>query len=355
MFTYGEFIGEISSNRIFYHVRWYSKQIIDHSCIREFSSFSPRINTPVIRSQQSSIFHSMEKQDFSRNRHRLLLLIVLSLLFLTSFYLTKWSLALAGIKTWTGFRLIAMPCPTSKECVDFNVSYSSNGQVIFYGNKNTAYIGKKIFRLSKDRRMAIRKLINEYSFSLDLERKNLLIEMEFSHKQTKVFWWDHQNIAYQKLLSLLTIENLSAYKRWSTLWQMAHQRAAIRSREQKFKRSIDSQWLIVPTASNVYMGWEMSYDVIPPVVQWIRTDGILLEYVDDNVCFSLQEGLTDFDLVDACLATNDIIAENQFYPLRDEGTGIFNTNERMDATSKCEIKLNHWILIHRGFFCLLRL
>lgn len=277
----------------------------------------------------------MERQNFSRNRHRLLLVIVLSLLFLASFYLTKWSLAMSQRKTWICFRIISMPCLTSKECVNFNVSYSSNGQVIFYGNKNTAYIGKKIFRLSKDRTMAIRKLIDNYSFSSDLERKHLMMEVQFSNKQTKVFWWDYQNPTYHQLLSFLTIENLSSYKPWSTLQLMVH-----RSKEQKSKRSMDADWLIIPTTSNVYLGnvgWEITYSVIPPVVEWIQTDGILLENVgDDDVCFSFQEDLTNFDLVDACLAINDIIAENQFYPLRDDPMKILTTNTQMHATSKCE-------------------
>ena len=294
----------------------------------------------------------MEKQYYSRNRQRVFIpLIGISLLVLTSIWMMNSSSRLSRKNAWTCFRLNTTACFISKECLDFNVSYSINGRVIFHGKKNTAYLGKKIFQLSIDRMMAIGKFIDEYPFPSNLEGHNLLVEMEDSFHRTKIYPWTNESMGYEKLTSLLMIDKLVAFKRWSILWQMAHLLAMIRSREQTFKRSIESPSLIIPTTSNVYL---MNVDSVMPyryprsTDRLLPTDGVLTRNFDENLCFSFQEEPSDFDLVDACLATNEIIGENQFYPLRDEFMWNFNTNERTKSTGKWKISFEDWISIHRG-------
>lgn len=277
----------------------------------------------------------MERQSYCYNRFRLVPLIGIALVVIVSICLTKSSLTLSRKKSWTYFRLITMPCLPSKECLDFNVSYSSNGSIVFHGKRNTNYLGKKIFQLSIDRMMAIRKLIDEFCFTSNLEGNNLIVQMEYSLHEMKVYRWTNQSMDYERLMSILMIEKLALFKRRSILWQMANVLARIRLREQKFKRTIDVQPLIIPTTSNVvHLMNDVPNRYVRSTVQLISTDDILTRNFDENLCFSLQEETTSFDLVDACLATNEIIGENQFYPLRDESMWMLNANEQMESMSK---------------------
>jgi hypothetical protein len=285
-------------------------------------------------------------------------------------------MSLSTKKPWLYLQLITSPCLSSKECTVFNVTCYLNGKIIFHGINNTAYIGKKIFQLETNRIIAVRNFIQTHSLKSDLEFINILFHIELSHNHSEIYFWRNDSVTYTILTSLLTIDKLSSYKRWSILLRTAHRLANIRHRkqsehlvktnskqiqtEQRSKRSIKTQYsdmstssnpVIIPTTQSFYIIDD--YNVIPvyyiaSAVQSIKTTGLIrTNFDDDDFCFSSQVTISTFDLVDACLSTDDIIDHNQFYPLREQFIWVPNqnewANESIDLQGKFDIyfKIGH--------------
>jgi hypothetical protein len=201
---------------------------------------------------------------------------------------------LSNEKAWVCFRLITLPC---SECAVFNIVYYSNGTITFHGINNTAYIGKKMFQLEINRMIAVKKFVRRHSFVSDLQSRRILFRIEYSQNMNEVYFWNYDSLNYTSLITLLTIERLSSYKRWSVLLRTAYMRE--KYAQQRFKRFIDN-YIPIQTSS--------------------------------FITISSQVTIYTSDLVDACLSTNNIIGDNQFYPLRDQFIWL---NEVIDLQGKC--------------------
>jgi hypothetical protein len=235
---------------------------------------------------------------------------------------------LSNEKAWVCFRLITLPC---SECAVFNIVYYSNGTITFHGINNTAYIGKKMFQLEINRMIAVKKFVRRHSFVSDLQSRRILFRIEYSQNMNEVYFWNYDSLNYTSLITLLTIERLSSYKRWSVLLRTAYMRE--KYAQQRFKRFIDN-YIPIQTSSFITID-----DNQTPVyytastVQSIKTLRLIITRVDDDdLCFSSQVTIYTSDLVDACLSTNNIIGDNQFYPLRDQFIWL---NEVIDLQGKC--------------------
>ncbi|CAF3126650.1 unnamed protein product [Rotaria sp. Silwood2] len=255
-------------------------------------------------------------------------------------------MSLSEKKTWLCLRLSTLPCLLSEECIIFNVTCYSNGKIIFHGINNTAYIGKKTFQLQKNRIIALNEFIQTNCFMSDIQSIKILLRIELSHNNNhyEIYFWRNDTITYTILASLLNIDTLSSYKHWSILLRTAHILSNIQQRKvsehsininskpiQKFKRSLKNQnsirstrtkrMMIIPIAESSYRTNDNN-DIFPDnmelIVPSIQTLGLITEKFNDDVCFSSQVIQSKFDLIDACLSTNDIIGDNQFYALRDQ-------------------------------------
>ncbi|CAF4381373.1 unnamed protein product, partial [Rotaria sp. Silwood2] len=255
-------------------------------------------------------------------------------------------MSLSEKKTWLCLRLSTLPCLLSEECIIFNVTCYSNGKIIFHGINNTAYIGKKTFQLQKNRMIALNEFIQTNCFMSDIQSIKILLRIELSHNNNhyEIYFWRNDTITYTILASLLNIDTLSSYKHWSILLRTAHILSNIQQRKvsehsininskpiQKFKRSLKNQnsirstrtkrMMIIPIAESSYRTNDNN-DIFPDnmglIVPSIQTLGLITEKFNDDVCFSSQVIQSKFDLIDACLSTNDIIGDNQFYALRDQ-------------------------------------
>jgi hypothetical protein len=258
-------------------------------------------------------------------------------------------------KTWLRLRLITSPCLSSEECAVFNVTCYSNGTNIFYGINNTVHIGKKIFQLETNRINMIHEFIRTHSFKSDLKSSKVLFHIEFlNDNNQQVYFWRNDSITYTILTSLLNIDSLSSYKRWSVLLRTAYMLSNRRQRKQvgysntinseqighKFKRSNS---LIIPEKLSLYTindYHQLPEQYITSAVQSIKTIGIVIPNFDDELCFFSQVIISTFDLIDACLSTNDIIGDNQFYPLRDEFLRLSNQNDWSTELSDSQGKFN---------------
>lgn len=220
-------------------------------------------------------------------------------------------------KPWLYFQLITSSCSLSDECIVFNVTCYSHGKIIFYGINNTAYIGKKIFQLSTNRLTAVNEFIQIHSFKSVIESENILFHIQLSYNSSKNYFWKNDSSNYIMLTSILMIDTLTSYKRWSILLRTAHMLANIQQRRQlqKFKRSISIQYPIRSFNFNslIISTIQRPDDNNNIPIRSIRKREIL----NDDLCFS---SIT-FDLVDACLSINDIIGINQFYPLPNQLQG----------------------------------
>lgn len=276
------------------------------------------------------------------------------LLFFASISITFWfytsRIPLPTEKTWVYLRLMTSPCLSSEGCLDFNVTCYFHGKIIFYGINNTAFIGKKIFQLERNQTMVVREFIQKHLFKSDLEQRNIFFYLEFSQNNREIYFWRNDSISYTILTSILTIDTLTSYKRWSVLLRTAYMLSNIRQRKQiepagtinskqKFKRSIkarhsmistSSEPLIIPITLDLYMLDDYKEIPVPyfaPIGQSISTIGLVSTDYDHDLCFSSQVTKSTFDLIDACLSTNDMIGDNQFYPLREQLTWIFDQDE----------------------------
>jgi hypothetical protein len=276
--------------------------------------------------------------------------IVICLLLLTSIWICfqhyPSSKLISIKKAWLCFRLIIPPCLSTEECAVFNLTCYSNGTIIFHGINNTAYIGKKIFQLELNRINSIHEFIRIHSFTSDFQSKKILFRIEFFDKNNEIYFWRNDSISYTILTSLLNIHTLASYKRWSVLLRTAYM---LSNRQQKFKRSvknpsIQSKSLIIPITRSPYITNDYN-QYITSTVQSIKTiEIVLIPKLDDDFCFSSQVTTSTFDLIDACLSTNDIIGVNQFYPLRDQFIWSLNENELIDMQGKF---LRVWLLFRR--------
>ena len=284
---------------------------------------------------------------------RSLQFIVICLLLLTSTWICfqhyPSSKLISMKKTWLCFRLIILPCLSTEECAVFNLTCYSNGTIIFHGIDNTAYIGKKIFQLELNRINSVHEFIRTHSFISDFQSKKILFRIEFSNNNNnEIYFWRNDSFSYTILTSLLNIHTLASYKRWSVLLRTAYM---LSNRQQKFKRSVEnpsiqSQSLIIPTTRSPYITNDYN-QYITSTVQSIKTiEIVLIPKFDDDFCFSSSQVTTTstFDLIDACLSTNDIIGVNQFYPLRDQFIWSLNENELFDMQGKF---LRVWLLFRR--------
>ncbi len=303
----------------------------------------------------------MEIKVFFRNIHYVLQFICICFLFFTPIlWFYKLRIPLIREKTWLCLRLVTLPCSLSKECSIFNLTCYSNGKIIFYGINNTAYIGKKMFQLPTNRIIFVHEFIQTHSFKSDIEPRNILFHLELSYNNSEKYFWRNDSISYTILTSILTVDKLASYKRWSVLFRTGHMLSNIRQRKQsehlvnvnskqsqtkqrlkrsiKAQHSINSNPLIIPTTQGLSM-INNNDDKIPVYyivsnVRSIRSTGLVTTKFDDDFCFSSQVTISTFDLVDACLSTNDIIGDNQFYPLREQ---FIWPNDLIDLQGKFDV------------------
>ncbi|CAF4616486.1 unnamed protein product [Rotaria sp. Silwood1] len=273
-------------------------------------------------------------------------------------------MSLSEKKTWLCLRLNTLSCSLSEECIIFNVTCYSNGYIIFHGINNTAYLGKKTFQLEKNRMIALNEFIQTHAFISDFQSIKILLRIElFHHNNNEIYFWRNDTISYTLLISLLNINTLSSYKHWSILLRTAHILSNIQQRNkpkhfidinskliqtrQKFQqslkyqnsiRSIRTKRMIIPIAKISY-STDDNNDIFPyniefimPSIQKLR---LITEKFNDDICFSSKVIESQFDLIDACLSTNDIIGDNQFYTLRN----LFNWFSNQTKWSNALINL----------------
>ncbi|CAF3613293.1 unnamed protein product [Rotaria sordida] len=298
----------------------------------------------------------METKVFIRCMYNALKFTCIYLLFFAliwiclQFYESRMSLSKK--KTWLCLRFSTLPCSLSEECIIFNVTCYSNGKIIFHGINNTAYTGKKIFQLQTNRMITLNEFIQTHSFISDIQSIRILFHIESSHNNNEIYFWRNDTITYRILISLLNIDKLSSYKHWPILLRTTYILSNIQQRKeskhfinisskqiqtrQQFKRSIKNQnsirstrtkRLIVPIAKSSYTPNDNN-NIFPDntglIVSSLQTLEFITEKFNDNICFSSQVIESKFDLIDACLSTNDIIGDNQFYALRDQFTWFLN-------------------------------
>ena len=331
----------------------------------------------------------MGTKVFVRSMHYLLqftcawlLLFALIWMSLQSF---KSHLSTLTKKTWLRIQINSVPCSLSEECIVFNVTCYSNGNAIFHGIENTAYVGKKRFQLSTNQTIAVHEFIRTHTFTSDFQSIKIIFRIDFSHSYSEIYLWKNDSISYTILALLLDIDRLTVYKRWPTLLRTAYMLSNIQQKQQteryinlnsesrnqqrqKFKRSTEHQYffasnrpkrMVIPLTDDSYT--TNDYDSIPIDyselnVRSVRTAEVVKREFDDGTCFSSQIMIAKFDLVDSCLSTNDIIGDNQFYPLRDHFIGSTNHNTPSNGLFRLQGKFGYYFKLGHcfvGTYCLL--
>lgn len=213
-------------------------------------------------------------------------------------------------KTWLSFQLTTLPCSLGEACSRFNVTCYPNGKVIFYGINHTAYRGMKTIQLEKQRINILDEFIRKRSFLSDFRSIQILFQIQVSYHYNRVYYWNKNNIDYTLLLSHLNIEELLSYKRRSINsneklkpWKKY---PLTKSSAQASNRSM------IPISKRSFVVNNSS------VHHKMKSTRVIRMLFDDggDSCFSSDMNVSGFDLIDACLSTNDVVKANQFYSLK---------------------------------------